>query len=87
MKVVDDDVVPFVDGYAQIGDPLDRVADDVKVIATMIFGTSKKYCIWLKNISIVKINYKVYTKYKANHNIASQLKQISLITNNYFVYV
>ncbi len=45
MKVVDDDVVPFVDGDAQVGDPLDRVADDVKVVATMIFGTSEKYCI------------------------------------------
>ena len=59
MKVVDDDVVPFVDGDAQVGDPLDRVADDVKVITTMILGTSEKYCIWFyKNISIVKINYK-----------------------------
>ena len=55
MDLVDDDVVAFVDGDVQIGDPLDGVADQIQVLATVIFRTSAK-----ENISVSK-KIKLYT--------------------------
>ena len=36
MRVVEHDVLPFVYGHVEVGNPADGVADDVQVAATMV---------------------------------------------------